>query len=125
MRTVLTLSLLMLGTATALAAPPALNAAYEFQDPVFGQNVLCDTADQIKNIATAPDPNVVYKAYLELKNERQEPTCIAAQFSATVVNVTSIGLMNFQGYTFNAWDVEVTNKGISGHVLYIEKTVIS
>lgn len=125
MRMVLTSLILIAGMGTALAQPPALNAAYEFIDPVFGQSVLCDTADQIKNIATAPDPNEVFKAYRGLLNTKSEPTCIAGEFTLTVVGVTPIGLMTFRGYTFDAWDVEVQNNGISAHVLYIEKSVIS
>jgi len=119
MRSLLAL-LLMAGT--AYAAPPATNAAYEFYDPAFGgDTVLCDEASQIAAIATAPDPNAVFKSFRDAKNARNEPICIAAVFQATVLSVTPIGVMHFNNQAFHSWDVEIVGSaGIKGHALYLE-----
>lgn len=90
---ILFVSLLMCGT--ACAAPPAVGEAnYAFADPVFSDVVFCDTLDQIKEIASAPDPNEVFKKYVALKNDTDESTCAAAAFYATVTSVESIGIMH-------------------------------
>lgn len=125
MRMVLMLLPLMWATAT-LAAPPALHTDYTFVDPVFSDVVVCDTAQQVRIIATAPDPNLAYKTYYGMPNERGFPTCVAAPFEANVVSVEQVGLMDFHGYTFAAWIVGVSGKTNKvAYALYLEKAILS
>lgn len=106
---------------TALAAPPITGVDFAFNDPIFAANVLCDEAGQIREIASSPTPNQVFRKYLNTLNDKQEPVCVAAAFIAEVVSVESIGTMTYDsGDTFDAWIVGITNDGMTGFVLYLE-----
>ncbi len=119
---VLLISLLLCGT--AYAAPPTINAGFTFEDPYFGQTVMCDTADEIRSIVKASKPNEEFKKLYETPNSEGSPTCIAASFAAQVLSVEPSGMMTFDsGDQFASWIVEVTGNGSpkSAFVLYLEK----
>lgn len=123
MRMVLTSLILIAGMGTALAAPPTVGQAYDFIDPIFGENVLCDTADEVKAIATAQKPNEQFKVLYNTQNAKNEPTCAAGAFSVTsVVSVEPLGNMTFDsGDKFKAWVVSITVGTLTGAVLYLEQ----
>lgn len=120
MRILLAFAFAMAG-GVALAAPPPLNASYDFVDPVFGTTVFCDTLEQVKEIAAAPIPNEVFKKYRDLKNATGEPTCANAAFSADVVEVDPIPNMHETGWAFHAWAVQFkAPDGVPLWALYLE-----
>lgn len=106
---------------TALATPPTPgSAAVLFDDPYFGQTVVCDTLAQVQEIATAAIPNVVFRQYRDTPNEKGYPTCIAAAFSADVGDVTPIGIMHWDKNAFKAWAIKVGTNKLTGYALYLE-----
>lgn len=122
MRMVMILSAVLAMSSAALAAPPQAGSTnVVFEDPVYGSTVICDTLDQIKDIASAPDPNQIFKAYFGLKNEKGEPTCAATEFSADVTSVEPIGDMHQDTVAFHAWAVGISHNGFTAFVLYLEQ----
>jgi hypothetical protein len=92
---------------TAFAGPPTIGVSYDFADPVYGSVVLCDNAEQVKAIASAEDPHLMFLDLFETVNERGEPFCVSGVFSAPVVAVEQLPNMVDRGDTFAAWSVEI------------------
>lgn len=120
MRMALTLLILMWATAT-LAAPPLVGTIADITDPVFGNNVLCDTTDEIKSIVSAPDPIAQFSVLNATTNTVGEPTCAAVVIDAgTVTSIESIGVVRVHGHAFNGWIVGLHNGTFDVHALYLE-----
>lgn len=106
--------------ATALAQPPMAGTTHTFVDPIYTGTVFCDTLDQVREIATASKPDEVYFEYVQAMNDRNEPVCLAIVPTATVLDVTHLGVMQRDGKFFNAWAVETSVGGIEAYGLYLE-----
>jgi hypothetical protein len=109
----------------AFAQPPAAGTTHTFVDPVYQGTVFCDTFDQVREIATAEQPEAVYREYMFAKNDRNEPVCLAIAPTATVTEVTRIGTMRRDGKHFVAWAVQATVGGITAFGLYLEEIAIA
>jgi hypothetical protein len=105
----------------ASAAPPAAGTTHTFRDPIFNGTVVCDTLDQVWDIATSDEPDDVYGLYRITANEMDEPTCMAIVPTGTVIDVTPIGVMEKGGDSYNAWAVETDINGVIVYVLYLER----
>lgn len=120
MRTVLTLSILMWATAT-YAAPPVIGATADITDVVFGNNVLCDTSDEIKSIVSAPDPFAQFGVLNGVLNAAGEPTCAAVVINGgTVTSIEPIGVVRVHDHAFNGWIVGIHNGTYDVDALYLE-----
>ena len=114
MRTILAL-LLALVPNLALAAPPAVGGTHHFVDPVFQETAICDTLAEVREIAGATAPEMIFSAYAATRNDANEAACAAGIASGLVTDVQSIGRMERGGHHFNAYAVETV---IAGHTLY-------
>lgn len=119
-RILLALSLALLPQA-AVALPPTAGTVHTFYDPMFEGVVVCDTLDQVREIATAERPGDVFLQYLSLPNALNEPTCAAVAPTGLVVEVRPLGLMEEDGFQFHAFAVETQFQDVTAYVLYLEK----
>jgi hypothetical protein len=119
-RTLITLAFAALPS-LALAQPPAAGSTHTFFDPVYTGTVFCDTLDQVREIAAAESPDEIYRQYMYAKNERNEPVCLAIVPTATVNEVTPLGVMRRDGKHFQAWAVKASVGGITAWGLYLEE----
>lgn len=121
MRMATTLLALMLGTASALASPPVVGTTADIFDPVFGNSVLCDTADEIKAVAFAKDPQAQFAELNSVLNAVGEPVCAAVVIDkGTVTSVDSIGTVHFKDHAFNGWTVGIHTGTYDVVALYLE-----
>jgi hypothetical protein len=104
----------------ALAQPPATGTTHTFVDPLFTGTVFCDTYQQVREIATADNPGMIYENYLLTPNERSEPTCATIIPTGVVVAVKPVGVMEQDGLHFNAYAVETRVGDVVGYALYLE-----
>lgn len=109
----------------ATALTPATGTVHTFYDPVFEGVVVCDTFDQIRDIATADRPGDVFLTYLTTPNTLNEPTCAAVQPTGLVRNVKPLGLMEEDGQQFYAYAVETQFGNITAYVLFLEKAAFA
>lgn len=108
----------------AQAAPPQPGDTYTFQDPVFNGTVVCDTLEQVTDIATADAPNDVYGLYRILANDLNEPTCMAIIPTGVVLDVVPLGVMEKEGDRYDAWAVETDlGGGATVYALYLERII--
>ena len=107
-------------SAPSLAAPPAIGSVYTFLDPVFEGTIVCDTFEQVAEIAGAAEPEAAYAAFMVLANDIGDPTCLAITPTAEVRAVTSLGTLQRQGQRFAAWAVEADVEGTTIFALYLE-----
>ena len=119
-RLLLTMAFALLPQA-AMALPPATGTVHTFYDPIFEGVVVCDTFDQLKEIATADQPGDVFREYLTTPDVLNEPTCAAVQPTGLVRNVKPLGLMEEDGFQFFAYAVETQFGDITAYVLFLEK----
>ena len=108
----------------AFAQPPSEGTTHTFVDPIYKGTVFCDTLDQVRDIATAEEPEAVYRDYMFAKNARNEPVCLAIVPTAVVTDVTRLGMMERDGKHFVAWAVKATVGGVTAYGLYLEEVVI-
>ena len=105
----------------AQAAPPQAGDTYTFEDPVFNGTVVCDTLEQVADIATAEAPNDVYGFYRIMANELNEPTCMAIVPTGIVLDVVPLGVMEKEGDRYDAWAVQTElGGGAVVYALYLE-----
>ena len=116
---------LALFSGAALAQPPAAGSTHTFVDPIYKGTVFCDTLEQVREIATAEQPETVYREYMFAKNARNEPVCLAIVPTAVVNDVTRLGMMQRDDKLFVAWAVKATVGGVVAYGLYIEEVVIA
>ena len=107
--------------ALAVAAPPPIGTEHTFTGPMYEGTVLCDTYDQVRDIATADRPQEVFLAYLQQTNGRAEPTCAALAPTGTVLDVRPLGTMSEDGHYFHAYAVEARFGDITAFALYLER----
>jgi hypothetical protein len=119
-RLLLALSLIAVPTIAA-AAPPHIGAQHTFTDPMFEGTVFCDTYDQVRAIATAAHPQDVFLTYLQLTNGKAEPTCATLNATGVVVDVKPLGVMEEDGFHFNAYSVEAQFGDVTAFALYLER----
>ena len=103
-----------------LAQPPAEGTTHTFYDPVFVGTVVCDTLDEVREIANSDQPEQVYQGYLTQMNEHNEPICAAIVPTGLVLDVTPLGVMVRDEKHFNAWAVETKVGAMTGFALYLE-----
>ena len=106
---------------TALAQPPQIGTVHSFVDPVFQGTVFCDTYDQVFDIASADEPEDVFRTYLLARNERLEPICAAVVPTGLVLDVRPLGIMKRDGGHYLAYAVETQVGEITGFALYLER----
>jgi hypothetical protein len=107
--------------AIALAAPPVSGSTHTFLDPVFKDTVICDTLEQVRAIATAKQPQVVYSLLYATPNAIHEPTCAAVVPTGVVLEVVPIGRMERDGQQFEAYAVKASFLGKVAYALYLEQ----
>jgi hypothetical protein len=111
---------LLLATMPTLAAPPVTGTTHTFVDPVFKGTIFCDTAEQVRRIATAKTPDAVYGNFRLTTNDNDEPICMAIVPTGVVVDVIPLGTMIREGEAFSAWAVETDVNGTTAFALYLE-----
>lgn len=109
----------------ALAQPPTVGSVHRFVDPIYHGTVLCDTLEQVRQIAEAEQPDQIYLAYLATPNALNEPTCAAVVTTGLVLDVEPLGLLARDGADFSAWAIEVQIGAGTGYMLYLEQVHIA
>lgn len=109
----------------ASAQVPTAGTIHTFFDPVFQGVVVCDTIDQVRQIASAPKPGDVFLELLATPNELNEPTCAAVEPTGLVLDVKPLGLMTEDGFQFHAYAVETQFGDVTAYVLFLEKADVA
>lgn len=104
----------------ASAQPPAIGSTHTFLDPVFHGTVLCDTADQVRAIATAKQPSETYALYRMTTNDIDEPLCMAIAPTGRIIDVSPIGITVLSDSQYRAWVIEADVDGTTAFALYLE-----
>ena len=104
----------------AIASPPVAGSIHTFVDPMFGQTVVCDTADQIHAIAVAQDSQAKFLELYGTPNDKREPTCDAIAPTGVVMDVRPLGRMMKDGKSFYAYAVQSDADGVTFYALYLE-----
>ena len=102
------------------ADPPTAGTTHTFHDPVFIGTVFCDSYFEVLAIATADDPQAVFASFHSDRNEIDEPVCAVIAPTGTVVDVRSLGIMQRDGRSYDAWAVETRVGEHTGFALYVE-----
>lgn len=102
------------------AMPPSAGTIYTFVDPIFTGTIICDTYEQVREIATADQPGEVYLTYLATPNQRNEPTCALVAPTGVVLDVRPVGILNEAGQEYHAYAVEAQFGAAVGFALFLE-----
>jgi hypothetical protein len=104
----------------AFASPPTAGSVHTFVDPMFGQTVVCDTAEQLQAIAVARDSQAKFLELYGTPNAKREPTCDAIAPTGVVMDVKPLGRMMKDGKSFYAYAVQSDAGGVTFFALYLD-----
>jgi hypothetical protein len=117
------LVLALLWPSTSWGDPPRVGAPVSMEEsPIFKEPIVCDTKEQIEEIAHSEDPLKTAEKYFEMVNKRFNKVCAPSIVRSIIQNVVPLGLTVYiyNAHKYKAWAVDVGWNHIPLWVLWLE-----